>query len=220
MLERYGARTLEVQPQTVAFNAADEPHSNSISGKGARFLILEIGSELITRIDGRALAFSKSTVFKGGELNWLGLRLHRESSQNDAVTPVALEGLGLEMLATLFRLNDSQRGKQPPRWVEQARELIHAQFTESLSVSRIATTVGVHPVHLARTFRKHYRCSISDYVRRLRIERAQHDISSSCLSLAEVALQTGFCDQGHLTRVFKRLTGITPAKYRARFRLQ
>jgi AraC family transcriptional regulator len=122
------------------------------------------------------------------------------------------------MIATLWRMNGGKRRGQPPSWLAQARDMIQDQFTESLSISEIATTVGVHPVHLARTFRKYHGFSVGDYVRRLRIERARLDISSSGLSLAEIALKAGFCDQGHLSRVFKRFTGMTPAKYRALFR--
>lgn len=218
MMENYSTRTLESKPQTVAFNSAYEEHWNVISQKGARFLILEIGPDLTRRAERQSIMFKKSAVFRGGELSWLGLKLYQESVQDDEVSALAIEGLALEMIATLWRVNGRKRRGQPPGWLAQARDMIQAHFTESLSISEIATTVGVHQVHLARTFRKYHGSSVGDYVRRLRIERARLDISSSGLSLAEIALKAGFCDQGHLSRVFKRFTGMTPAKYRALFR--
>lgn len=216
MVINYGRQTLDVNPSAVAFNAADQQHWNAIPSGGARFLILEVAADLLTRVDGHEPFFSDSTIFNSGELAWLGTRLYREGLQDDAVSPIAIEGLGLEMVAALFRLNDQPKGGLP-KWFVQAGELIHDQFIEPLSVSDIANRVDVHPVHLARTFRKHFGCSIGDYIRKLRVERACHQLSSTRLSLAEIAVQAGFYDQGHLTRIFKRLTGTTPGRYRTQF---
>ncbi len=217
MSENYRTRTLESKAQTVGFNAAQEEHSNTISKSGARFLILEIDRNITERLPKLEGRFGSSDVFRGGDLNWLGLRLYREASQFDEVSSLAVEGLGLEMIATLYRMNIKCSGRVP-QWLLEARDLIHAHFAEPLSVSKIADTVGVHSVHLTRTFRQHYRASIGEYVRRLRVESAQRDISSTDLSLAEVALRSGFYDQGHLSRVFKRFTGLTPGAYRQSFR--
>jgi AraC family transcriptional regulator len=78
----------------------------------------------------------------------------------------------------------------------------------------IADLVGVHPVHLASTFRQHYRCTIGEYVRHLRIEFACRMISSSEASLADIALAAGFFDQSHFSKAFKQLTGMTPSQFR------
>jgi AraC family transcriptional regulator len=81
--------------------------------------------------------------------------------------------------------------------------------------------VGVHPAHLARTFRAHYRSSIGAYARRLRIERAAHELAQGEASIAEISFRSGFFDQSHFSRVFRELTGLTPAAFRtaARARL-
>jgi AraC family transcriptional regulator len=214
MVENYRSRKLELTPRVVSFNATDEPHYNTTFEDGARFLVLEIDSSLTDSMNRRRLSFGKSAVFRGGDPWWLGLKLYREWLQNDLVSQMAIEGLGLEIIASLFRLTQQRDPIEQPRWFAQARNLIHSRFSESFSIADIANFVDVHPVHLTRTFRKYQGCSVGEYVRRLRIEKAQHDISSSSYSLAEIAQRTGFCDQGHLTRVFKRLTGLTPAKYR------
>jgi AraC family transcriptional regulator len=64
-------------------------------------------------------------------------------------------------------------------------------------------------------FRKHYRHTIGDYQRNLRVQFACHEIAASDASFSEIALSAGFYDQGHLSRIFKRHTGMTPAQYRA-----
>jgi AraC family transcriptional regulator len=216
MKENYGSRTLESYEQTIGFNAADEPHSNSISSSGARFLILELGIEQTRRAQQYSPRFNRSAVFNHGELSWLGLRLFREAEQDDVVSRLAIEGLALEMIATVCRLNEPRRS-QTPRWLTHAHDLLHDQFAEPLSVTAIAKTVDVHPVHLSRSFRKHYSSSIGDYVRSLRIEKARSLLLSTASSLAEIAAISGFCDQAHLSHVFKRYVGMTPGQYRRTF---
>lgn len=209
LTEKYSARILESEPRSICFNAADEEHSNVIHDKGARFFIIELGDEW-TR---RAPTF-RSTVFQAGELNWLGFRLYREFQQPDETSPIAIEGLTLEMIAAMARCHGPTK-KEAPSWLREARELINAHYLESLTVSSIAKTVGVHPVHLARTFRATFHSSIGEYIRGLRIQFACEEISSTNLPLVQIAARAGFYDQGHLSRLFKRFTGMTPAQYRS-----
>src|SRR2546423_14815256 len=218
MTESYGHRTLESHKLTVGFNAANEQHSNKVSLQGARFLILEIGPDQTRRAQRYSPQFSKSAVFNGGDLSSLGLKLFREYAHYDDLSPLVIEGLALEMIGTVCRMNAESLRIQSPRWLSQARELIHNQFSGQLSVSLIAKAVGVHSVHLSRTFARYFGASIGDYVRSLRVERARHEISSTNLSLAEIAANTGFYDQSHLSRVFKRELGLTPGQYRKLFR--
>jgi AraC family transcriptional regulator len=117
------------------------------------------------------------------------------------------------MIATLCRANPLP-GSQPPAWLRQAHELVRDQFTQPLSVSAIAGAVGVHPVHLARSFRRYYGAPIGDYVRSLRLEKARTLLSSTALTLAEIAIGAGFYDQSHLARAFRRYLGMTPRQYR------
>jgi AraC family transcriptional regulator len=74
--------------------------------------------------------------------------------------------------------------------------------------------VGVHPVTLARGFRRAYGCTLGEYVRRQRIENACRQLLDSAASLAEIALANGFADQSHFSNTFHRYTVMTPARYR------
>ena len=84
-----------------------------------------------------------------------------------------------------------------------------------MSLIALATLVGVHPSYLARMFRRHYGCSVGDYVVRLRLDFAIRELINSDLSLAEIASAAGFYDQSHFTHVFKFHFGITPSNLRA-----
>ena len=135
----------------------------------------------------------------------------------DEASPLAIEGLALEMLAEVSRRKVEVADRRPPRWLSQALDLLHEQFSEHLTIAYLATSVGVHPVHLAREFRKFYRCTIGEHIRQLRIEHACHELCVSTASLATIASAAGFSDQSHFSRIFKRLMQMTPAQYRAAF---
>ena len=86
--------------------------------------------------------------------------------------------------------------------------------SDRFNVRELAKEAGVHPVYLARIFRRYYGCTIGDYVRSIRIQQAQEDLLDSNKAIAEIAIKNGFADQSHFTRSFKHVTGVTPARYR------
>ena len=91
--------------------------------------------------------------------------------------------------------------------------------TSQLQVSLMAMSpYTVHPVYLAGKFRRHYGASVGEYVRRLRLKTACRELSHSDAPLSDIAAGVGFYDQSHFTNACKRLTGMTPAQYRAAFR--
>jgi AraC family transcriptional regulator len=128
-----------------------------------------------------------------------------------------MEGLALELLGELARRRAGGAESRPPRWLRQARALLQERFAEGLTLEEIALAVGVHPAHLASVFRAQHGCTVGDYLRRLRIEFACREIARSDTPLVEIALDAGFANQSHFTRIFKRLTGMTPAAYRRAF---
>jgi AraC-like DNA-binding protein len=95
--------------------------------------------------------------------------------------------------------------------------LLRDRFAEPLTLDEIAGAVGVHPMHLTRVFRRHFRCTIGDMVRRLRIDFACRQLSSTDDALVEIALAAGFSDQSQFCRTFRRLTGMTPTGFRSAF---
>jgi AraC family transcriptional regulator len=107
--------------------------------------------------------------------------------------------------------------KKAPLWLPRVVELLHATFRQHLTVADVASEVGLHPIHLSKTFRKFQRQSIGEYVHRLRIQYACRELLHTETSLAEIALSAGFSDQSHFTRVFKQLTGNTPGDFRRGF---
>ena len=166
------------------------------------------------RLAAYSIKLDRSMAFQSRNLTTLGLKLEAEFDYEDAASSLALDGLLLELAAESSRLGDPPEEKATPRWLAQARECIRANFTRDLTLSQICEAINVHPVHLARTFRKHYHCTTAEYVRRLRIELACSMLTASDVNLSEIAAAAGFFDQSHLSNTFKRMTGFTPRQYR------
>ena len=124
------------------------------------------------------------------------------------------EELVLEMLAELGGIRAQERERHTPRWLARVRDELHARYEEVIRVHDLADEAGVHPVHLARVFRRRHGCTVGNYVHRLRIEHACGALGDSKASLSSIALETGFSDQAHFTRRFKELTGMSPGRYR------
>ena len=138
----------------------------------------------------------------------------------DEATPLAIEGLMLELVAGLSRQLKIRSGPKRPRWLEGARNILEADFHDRISLARVAEAVDVHPVHLARVFRKHFGCTPGEYVRHLRIDFACSELAQSDTSLVEIALAAGFAHQAHFSRAFKAQTGMTPSEFRTAHRLR
>jgi AraC family transcriptional regulator len=89
------------------------------------------------------------------------------------------------------------------------------QFLERLTLTEIASEVGVHYVHLSRQFHKYNRCTVGELIRRRRVQYASHLLAHSQTPLAEIALVCGFSDRSHLSFLFKRYMGLSPSKFRS-----
>jgi AraC family transcriptional regulator len=211
--ESYGARTRSCRPLTVAYHPAEEVHAERFVGSGGRSFNVELNAAWVQRFHECTPRLNEPTEAQGGSPALLALRLYREFRLRDAVAPLAIEGLVLETLAELVRVAAPPR---LPPWLVRARQLLHDRFQENLALADIAAEIGVHPVYLASTFRRHFHRTIGDYQRQLRLEFACRQLALGRDPLAEIALATGFVDQSHFGRVFKRYLGITPAVYRRR----
>jgi AraC family transcriptional regulator len=144
----------------------------------------------------------------------LAARLHEEFWGADEASALAIEGLTLELLAECSRSVSPGTDRHPPRWLASAFDLVRARFREPLTLSAVAESVGVHPAHLARVFRRFHGCTLGAHVRTLRIEYACQCLTSSAASLAQIALAAGFSDQSHFSNAFRRSMGMPPAAFR------
>jgi len=96
-----------------------------------------------------------------------------------------------------------------------ARQSCRQAPERSLRIGDLAEVAGVDPAHLARAFRAHYGTTAGAYLREIRVRRATDALARSSAALSQIALDSGFADQSHFTRVFSAIYGLTPARWRA-----
>lgn len=230
---RRGQRTRT--PGQLSLHPAGEVHTSVFHEPTICFHI-ELTGVWRERLLGDAGIAPEPQEFLGGRVPLIAEQIARESRHRDACSPLVLEGLACELIGWAARASRSAAGSASvaasasvsdsmpsttrggPAWIDELRDLLHDRFAEPIALRELAATVGVHPVHLARAFKRQFGCTIGEYVRRLRVEfvSRQLRVVGPATSLADLAAQAGFADQSHLTRVFKRLMGATPRDYRAR----
>jgi AraC family transcriptional regulator len=98
--------------------------------------------------------------------------------------------------------------------IRRAREYVHDHLDRDLSLQEIADVSGVSANYLTSLFKETTGYSLHQYVIQQRVEKAKSLLRRSDLSIGEIAQRVGFYDSSHLTRHFKRLTGITPRTMR------
>jgi AraC family transcriptional regulator len=211
--EFWGKDTLLRGPSALAFIPAGAPHGNVYREDG-RALQIGMKGHWLDRIRQLKPLSEASILYENGLPTWIASRLYAEFRQQDDVSPLVLEGLLLELLGEISRSAPHSEEGSCPRWLARAKDYLHAHFTETLNVQAIANAVGVHPSHLMRAFRQRFRCTIGEYVRKLRIDYACHLLTDSNPYPAEVAHLVGFTDQSHFNRTFKKYMGMTPTEFR------
>lgn len=206
--ERTPHATHDCRRATVLLHPAGSTHSDEFADVDSRCLNVEIEPHWLR--DHRFLR--EHVVFENGPLPAIGLRIEREMHERDELTPLAMEGLLLEMtVATERSARDAM-----PSWLRRSISRLREE-TPSLNV--LAADAGVHPGHFARAFRRHVGCTVGDYARRVRIERAIEAIDAGG-ALADVAIACGFADQSHFTRTFRRVTGTTPSAHQRQTKMR
>jgi AraC family transcriptional regulator len=209
-----GNRPQECETGSLLIIPPGQSHGNKYGHEGTHSLLIELSPPRLDDIRAFTNLFDTPAHVKGGALSLVMRRIYGELRGRVPGFELVIEGLILEMLGQTFRQNNLRDYSTPPRWLTQAQELIHQHFTEKLSLRVIADAVEIHPSHLARTFRQYHRCSIGEYVRRLRIEYAAQEVLKSASSLTDISLAAGFSDQSHFTHEFKRQLRSTPAEYK------
>lgn len=108
-----------------------------------------------------------------------------------------------------------QRNAEPPA-ITKAKEFIRQNQTEDLSLGQVAKAVNTSTFYFCKMFKKVTGLNFTDYLSRLRIEKAKNLLLNPNLRVSEIAFEVGFQSLTHFNRVFKRIVGQAPTEYRNR----
>lgn len=211
----FHGRRYESPATSVQTIPADAVHEDTFADRPTRTVIVEAEPDVGETFGRYGVRLDEIRYLRDAGFAAIALRMASELETADTASPLAVEGLVLELFALLARQTNGETAVgRPPAWLSKARAYVHAHFAEALSTRELATKVGVHPAHLAREFRRHYGLAIGGYVRRLRLDWATARLATSDEPIAAIAYDARFANQSHFTRLLKRHTGLTPARYR------
>ena len=213
-VEQVGKNARECRRGTVIFHAHKESHNNFVGDNGTASLNVELSAEAWRELTadvvpgcdiiGRVLT---------GDAEWMALAVWREFRQADSASALALD----EAVATLcdtIRTSNARGIFEPHNRLDRCMEYLRAHSTASHRLAEVARIAGVHPMHLAKLFRKRYGYSMGEYVRRERIAWACAQLSRDARTISSIAADAGFSDHAHFTRTFQRIAGCSPSWYR------
>ncbi|HZH91302.1 MAG TPA: AraC family transcriptional regulator [Pyrinomonadaceae bacterium] len=212
--ERHTKQTWDSRTAILAFRPVGLTHSIDFDDAETRIFTVEVKSRWFDYVGEKPAVLNSPVYFSGSWPVFFATRLFGEYHRGDLTSTLAMEGLVLEMIAAASNDSTTGRERRKSRWLNQARDFLHAEFAGNPTIEEVAKIAGVHPTHLARVFRKQLGCTIGEYLRRLRVESASQKLASTDAPLGEIAAAVGFADQSHFSRTFQTYLGVTPGDYR------
>jgi AraC family transcriptional regulator len=189
-------------PGTVLSYNSGELHRNTHTRHPSRNINVEIEDSFLAE---HQLPFQVKLDDPG--LKPALIRIWQESRINDAYALPSIQALVLQLLSA------PPSGSTPP-WVQQLRSLLNDCWSETFSLQQLSDTLHVHPVTISKHFPRYFSCTLGEYMRKVKIDKALSLIRQPDRSLTDIAYECGFSDQSHFTRTFKAFTGMLPGQYR------
>ena len=162
-----------------------------------------------------AVVISRATIEAGADIN--EIFVFSESFFNEIDNLASVEDVGAWLSALLHRFIDYSFNFSAIKHsdvVFKAAEYVKRHYAEKISLDGIAAYVSLSKSYLSRVFKEETGESLTAYINRIRIDRAKLMLLDEDCSLADAAARCGFEDQSYFTKVFKRLSGSSPKRYR------
>jgi len=214
-VERAGHHARECGRGAVIFHDR-ESHTNDVGPAGTVSFSVELDPELWRELTGDVcMVTALAGRVLGGEIEWPALRVWREFQQPDASSALAVEE-AIVLLCEATRRACAHGLFEPHQRLDRCVAYLDSHLMEVHRLAGIARIAGVHPMHLAKLFRRRFGCSMGEYLRRRRVAWACGQLARGEGTITAIAHDAGFADHAHFTRTFVRVTGCTPRWYRTR----
>jgi YesN/AraC family two-component response regulator len=112
---------------------------------------------------------------------------------------------------------EEEGGAEAPefdRMIDNVVSEIRDHYMEDISLTSLAAKYNLSMARLSEMIKEHLKVNFSDYIASLRIQRAKELLRDESLSIQEIAEIVGYNDYFYFTKVFKKVEGISPSKYR------
>lgn len=206
-LESRKREDIQVSTGAIMLYNEEELHRNRYTLSPSKNLNLEFDKAFFKKND---LSFNGFDLSKTRNLDNLFslLKIYHELYLNDSYSS---DSIYFSLLA-LFAKNGPSSLR--PSWLNDLKEILEDRWNEFVLLDELAEQINVHPVTISKYFRKYFHCTLGDYMRRIKIEKALYLLMNTRKSITEIAFLCGFSDQSHFIRVFKVYVGFNPKRIR------
>lgn len=198
---------LNTKIEQFSYVRAGEEHQVDLLTSIGKNINLEFEPDFFKRYELKESDFEKISETSGS--SYVMLRIYKELRMQDQICQDSLEMLILNLL----HLQSTDIKNIVPRWALLVQELLCDNWNKEISLVQLAAAAEVHPVTVSKYFTRYFGCSLGEYRRRLKIERALNLMNYSNRSLTEIAYMCAFSDQSHFIRAFKEATGVSPLQF-------
>ena len=207
--ETAGRTEIFAAPFSMVVKPGDVWHSNEFGPKGARLLSVVLPSTLFSSFDEPDFFQHWQWYHANQAAGAISRYLQRLKITDDPFSET------VDFLADLSWHRYKGEHSARPDWLKELTDQISDEPTMNYSVQDLASTIGVHPVYLARVFRRHFQCGVKEFIHSNRLKYIIRALTDTHQPLVEVALESGYADQSHMSRFFKQAMGISPGAFRA-----
>ena len=212
--EAFGRRHRRCDPGAVIVHPEGEHHEEVHDPVRSRLLTIEVPTHHLRTLKPAVRVFDEAWHRTDYAVSAFAYRLCAEIDARDDASALVMDSAILEILAAL----DGARLARTDTagWLSRVRERLEGEFATPPGMQALAEMADVHPVHLARAFRRRFGCSVGEYVRRLQVGHAVLQLEDPAQPISDIAYASGFADQSHMTRRVLADTGLTPGAWRRR----
>jgi AraC family transcriptional regulator len=207
--EQRKSAEFEASPGKVIFYNSGEVHRNFNTAPCSKNINVEIESNFLEKYNIKEASIG-AIVQANPDAKFLLLKIYYEMLKKDLHSGESIQMLFLNLVTMANHLLT----KEQPSWIKIIYEQINDRWAENITLDELAKAANVHPVTISKHFPKFFSCTLGEYMRKLKVEKALSMLKSTSLSLTEIAYTCGFADQSHFTHTFKQITGFLPGQYR------
>ncbi len=199
---------IQLTPGKIIFYNEGELHSNRYTSFPSKHLIVELKKGFHETNSLNTKYFSKSSTANiDVYLNLLNI--YNELCLDDIYSSETINFSFNQLLQS------DKKSSYVPIWMNHLREIIEDRWDEFIPLKDLAAIFNVHPVTISKYFKKYYKCTLGDYMRKIKVEKAVFFLLNTNMSISEISDVCGFTDQSHMIKVFKLYIGFLPNHFRS-----
>jgi AraC family transcriptional regulator len=211
--EKFRSKEVECLCGSIVVKPGGAVHANQYGGAGSRAVVFEFPAKPESPW-GLSALFREIRWVEGGVPSVYAWQAFQEARMQTSGWRLRTEEL-LLLLCTAISDRELPRNIRLNPRLNKVRDYLECSYAEELTVTAIAAMFDLHPVYLTRAFQQRFGCTVAQFIRRKRLDRAVREIASTSKRTAEIAAECGFYDQSHLTNSLRTLTGLNPKTLRS-----